>query len=53
MKTKNFPERKNRRRKGALARALSGNRPLEASKLQDKIAVSLRDVRTKKKRGEK
>lgn len=36
-----------------LARALRSDRPLEAYRLQDKIAVSRRDVRTKKKRGEK
>lgn len=53
MKPKNFPERRNQRRKGALYRALAYDRLVEASQLESKIAVSRRDVRTKKKRGEK
>lgn len=53
MKPRNFPERRNQRRKGALSRALAYNRLAEASRLYSKIAEGRRDVRTKKKRGEK
>ena len=58
MKPKNFPERVNQRRKEALARQ-PDKTPLllgkgdERELLQKKIVVrSLRDVRTKKQRGE-
>lgn len=53
MKTRNMPERQNARRKAALKRALETNRLKEAQKLYEKIAPSLRDVRTKKKRSAK
>lgn len=49
MKTGNFPEKKRQRQLGALARLLgaSGN-PKEIKVLQERTAVNLRDVRTKK-----
>lgn len=53
MKTKNFPERKNARRKSALKRALAGNRLTEAANLYKKIVPTLRDTRTKKERDAK
>lgn len=53
MKVKNMPERRNARRKSALKRALSANRLKEAQNLYEKIAPSMRDVRTKKQRGAK
>lgn len=51
MKPMNFPERKNRRRKRALARLNTGNYPQIARALSERVVADARDVRTKKYRG--
>lgn len=55
MKTSNFPEKKNQRRKNALARLISGKprkneetAQEEIATLQSRIADNVRNVRTKK-----
>jgi len=54
MKPKNFPERKNQRRKNALKYLLSGHGPVEEAIVTNLLAkiseTSLRNVRTKKRR---